>query len=397
MPTYYNDNDAKCCAWLRELIADGLLPPGWVDNRSIADVKPHEIAPYQQKHFFAGIGGWAFALRLAGWPDQRPVSTGSCPCQPFSCSGKGLGIADPRHLWPHFRSLITFGEVTTVFGEQVASPLGRDWFSGVRADLEALGYGVGGADLCAAGVGSPQRRQRLYWVAHPAGGRRAGADWPGLAQHGSRAPGEAGGVADAMHDGGAEHVHQSRGWCSSQQEHAADGEGTDEGLDNPNGPRRKPKGQRPEGEARDKARLCGSEPRCNSGGLANADHDRLGSRSGDKRGSQETWGECRDDSQRRGGADRLGDAAIPGCEERPQHGGEGSEGNEGLSLVRSGALGFWSECQLIACTDGHTRRIPVEPRLQPLAFRIPHRVALLRGAGNSICAELAALFVQSCF
>ena len=32
----------------------------------------------------AGIAGWSFALRLARWPDTRPVWTGSCPCQPFS-------------------------------------------------------------------------------------------------------------------------------------------------------------------------------------------------------------------------------------------------------------------------------------------------------------------------
>ena len=39
------------------------------------------------------------------------------------------------------------------------------WFSDVRADLEALGYGVGAADLCAAGAGAPHIRQRLWWVA----------------------------------------------------------------------------------------------------------------------------------------------------------------------------------------------------------------------------------------
>ena len=41
-----------------------------------------------------------------------------------------------------------------------------------RADLEALGYAVGAADLCAAGVSAPHIRQRLYWVAYTPGLRR---------------------------------------------------------------------------------------------------------------------------------------------------------------------------------------------------------------------------------
>ena len=32
MTAYYNDNDPKICAWLRELIADGLIAPGDVDD-----------------------------------------------------------------------------------------------------------------------------------------------------------------------------------------------------------------------------------------------------------------------------------------------------------------------------------------------------------------------------
>ncbi len=164
---YYNEIDPKAAAWLRELIKAGEIPPGDVDERSIADVKPHEIAKYTQQHFFAGIGGWSLALRLANWPITRPIRTGSCPCQPFSTAGQQAGFDDPRHLWPAFRDLIAFGEPTVTFGEQVASALGREWLAGVRSDLEGMGYEVGAADLCAAGVGAPQIRQRLYWVANP--------------------------------------------------------------------------------------------------------------------------------------------------------------------------------------------------------------------------------------
>lgn len=164
---YYNENDRKAAAWLRELIEEGVIPPGFVDERSILDVRPYELTDYTQHHFFAGIGGWSLALQLAGWPTDRPVRTGSCPCQPFSIAGKGKGTKDERHLWPAFRDIITFLPPAIALGEQVASPAGREWLSGVRADLEGVGYAVGAADLCAAGVGSPHIRQRLYWVADP--------------------------------------------------------------------------------------------------------------------------------------------------------------------------------------------------------------------------------------
>lgn len=173
MTAYYNENDPKAAAWLRELIAEGLIAPGDVDERSIEDVRPTDLVRYTQCHFFAGIGGWSLALRMAGWPDDRLVWTGSCPCQPFSAAGKRKGTADERHLWPAFHWLIAQCQPPIVFGEQVASKAGREWLAGVRADLEALGYAVGAADLCAASVGAPHIRQRLWWVADsdPAGQR----------------------------------------------------------------------------------------------------------------------------------------------------------------------------------------------------------------------------------
>jgi DNA (cytosine-5)-methyltransferase 1 len=163
---YYNEHDPKAAAWLRELIKAGLISEGIVDERDIQLVQPADLAGFIQCHFFAGIGGWSYALRLAGWPDDKPVWTGSCPCQPFSAAGKGLGTKDPRHLWPQFRRLIRKCRPAIAFGEQVASAAGREWLDGVFADLEALGYANCAADLCAAGVGAPHIRQRLFWMAH---------------------------------------------------------------------------------------------------------------------------------------------------------------------------------------------------------------------------------------
>jgi site-specific DNA-cytosine methylase len=44
--------------------------------------------------------------------------------------------------------------------------IGPEWLAGVRADLEGDGYAFGAANLCAAGVGAPHDRARLYFVAH---------------------------------------------------------------------------------------------------------------------------------------------------------------------------------------------------------------------------------------
>lgn len=169
--TFYNDIDPKACAWLRELIACDLIPPGIVDCRSITEITPDELKPYTECHFFAGIGGWSLALRWAGWPDDQPVWTGSCPCQPLSCAGQRKGHADERHLWPAFHGLIAKRKPSTIFGEQVASADGREWLAGVRADLEGSGYAIGAADLCAASIGAPHKRSRLFFVAHIDGAR----------------------------------------------------------------------------------------------------------------------------------------------------------------------------------------------------------------------------------
>ena len=137
MSAYYNEHDEFAANWLCNLIKAGLIADGEVDTRSIVDVRADDVAGFDQCHFFAGIGGWSYALRRAGWDDERPVWTGSCPCQPFSLAGAQKGFADERHLWPTWRELIRECAPSVVFGEQVASA--TDWLGLVRGDLEAMG------------------------------------------------------------------------------------------------------------------------------------------------------------------------------------------------------------------------------------------------------------------
>jgi DNA (cytosine-5)-methyltransferase 1 len=162
---YYNEHDDETAAWLRNNIAAGLIAPGEVDTRSITEVQPDDLRGFTQHHFFAGIGGWSFAARLAGWSDDRPLWSGSCPCQPYSAAGKGLGTDDPRHLWPDLYRLWRAYRPAIGVGEQVAGKAGYGWFDGVRADLAREGVASRTVDIPALAVDAPHQRNRLYWVA----------------------------------------------------------------------------------------------------------------------------------------------------------------------------------------------------------------------------------------
>lgn len=166
MTAYYNENDPFVAKWLRNLIEAGHVAPGIVDDRSIEDVRPSDLSGFTQCHFFAGIGVWSYALRLAGWPDSRPVWTGSCPCQPFSSAGEGAGFADKRHLWPSWFHLISQCQPSDVLGEQVASKDANPWIDLVQNDMEAMGYPFAAVAFPSAGVGAPHIRDRIFWVAH---------------------------------------------------------------------------------------------------------------------------------------------------------------------------------------------------------------------------------------
>jgi DNA (cytosine-5)-methyltransferase 1 len=374
---YYNEIDPYAAQWLRNLISAGHIAPGDVDTRSIVDVRPADLVGYTQCHFFAGIGVWSYALRRAGWPDNRPVWTGSCPCQPFSAAGKGGGFADERHLWPYWHHLIRVCGPAIVFGEQVASTDGLDWFDLVHADLEGEGYAVGAADLCAAGVGAPHIRQRLWFVADAngrerhgfAGGSRGLGDWP--------TPGWIEGDGQPERGGEARRLADSDG--GGQRERAEQLGGTPQ-----------PEQQAPR---RDDAGGCGG-----SGLLADASSPGLEGRDARPLGI-----ECAA-AERGGEAGGVADGAL--CrrgEERPLPGGEpagdraqgwtAGSGDGGSDLRPGPTNGLWRAADWLLCRDGKWR--PVEPGTFPLAHGAPARVGRLRGYGNAINAEAATTFIEA--
>lgn len=165
MTAYYNDINEDAAAVLHAQIEDGVIPHGVVDTRSIKDVHPNDLIGFTQCHFFAGGGLWPLAARMAGWPDDRPIWTGSCPCQPFSQAGRGAGTDDPRHLWPDLYRLMRARRPPVAMGEQVAGSLGYRWFDGVRIDLAKEDYSSRSVDIPALAVDAPHERNRQYWVA----------------------------------------------------------------------------------------------------------------------------------------------------------------------------------------------------------------------------------------
>jgi DNA (cytosine-5)-methyltransferase 1 len=163
---YYNEFDPFASEWLRELIKEGLIPDGEVDDRSITEVEANDLKGFTQCHFFAGIGGWSYALELAGWDSARPVWTGSPPCQPFSVAGNNKGKSDERHLAPVFTELVAKCQPSVIFGEQVSSAIRTGWFDDLQTDLEKEGYATAMVVLPACSVGAPHKRERLFFVSH---------------------------------------------------------------------------------------------------------------------------------------------------------------------------------------------------------------------------------------
>ncbi len=361
-PAYYNEIDPFAAEWLRRLIARGLIAPGDVDQRSIVDVRPSDLRGYAQCHFFAGIGGWSHALRLAGWPDDRPVWTGSCPCQPFSTAGQQRGSNDERHLWPSFFGLIPECRPAAVFGEQVAGAAGLAWLDHVCADLEGAGYAAAAADLCAAGVGAPHIRQRLYWVAYDDAAGRRGQRASRL--HGDRAPRHD--VAGCGADGG----------MADPERRAAERHGLELAAQAGAAASSWPQRQRLRTEPVD-GRFAD--------GLGDTPVARLqgGAQPGQRADAQ------REAAERAGAAGSgMGDPAGEGLAQQR------GRRDEPARLAAADPLAAWHDVEWLTCSDGKAR--PTEPGLQPLAHGVPGRVGRLRAYGNAIVPQIAAAFVMAC-
>lgn len=379
----YNDSDPFAAEWLRSLVANNCIPEGVVDGRPFQELDVAELVRYRQCHFFCGIAGWPEALRLAGLQHVPGIWTQSLPCQPLSSAGQQRGEKDERHLWPEFYSLVSECRPAVLFGEQSGSKDGREWIDGVSLDLEELGYIVGSSDLCAAGIGAPHIRQRIYWGAIR--------------------------LADSKHDAGRpEHVGESRERNKTTID-SAECSGARRMANTENGNRwgrisREEAGTWQDGERR--VRPSGSGA---NGGMGHAP-------SHDERGSEQRQQIDSEGIAAGGSGSGMDNTVCQGLERHARNVDDGNQPGR-IDTGEDGSIApsdSWRDWYLVKCRDGKARRIGTNVR--PLAYGVPrdlgqhkpelrsllrpagrNRVGRLKGYGNAIVPQLAAMFVKSFF
>lgn len=397
MKAYYNEFDPKAAAWLRQLIKNGLIMDGIVDDRSIIEVQTDDLKGFTRHHFFAGVGGWEKALELANWPIDRPVCTASLPCQPFSVAGAQKGKEDERHLLPHFIELVKQCNFQTIFGEQVPGAIKHGWLDDLCTEMEREKYTIGSIVLTASGAGAPHIRQRLYWVADNINkgsqGRLSGRqdqEREAVSGH-TRCDSTVSGLSN---------TENRNGWSQSQLTTNSGGESRDQfggdgscsGLVYTNGSRP----QQREQFTQTTGHRNTVESTSSNGRLGNTEHD--------------------------------GHVTCQVTASDVQPSAEWRQNGENLSRESSGASGRADATSLSRCQDGRTewdnpdwlycrdeKYRPIKPGIEPLANGLPRgmgyssypsepidanntqeaRVMRLKGYGNAIVPQVAAQFIQA--
>ena len=106
---------------------------------------------------------------------EAAAIVGGPPCQPFSVGGHQLGLKDSRDGFPTFISAVERYRPQVALFENVRGILFRNkvYFEEIVFALQELGYIIEWQIFNAADYGVPQKRERLFCVAH-----KGGWKWP---------------------------------------------------------------------------------------------------------------------------------------------------------------------------------------------------------------------------
>ena len=136
----YVENEISVCSILETAFSNGTLPaaPLWSNLRTF-DPEP--------------------------WRGKVDILAGGFPCQPHSVAGSKMGREDPRELSGEVLRIAAGLGYPTLFLENVPGIL-RFYWDNIRPSLQELGYRVAEGLFTASETGAPQKRQRLFILAH---------------------------------------------------------------------------------------------------------------------------------------------------------------------------------------------------------------------------------------
>ena len=136
----YVENEISVCSLIETAFSNGTLPaaPIWTNLRTF-DPEP--------------------------WRGKVDILAGGFPCQPHSVAGSKKGREDPRELSGEVLRIADGLGLPILFLENVPGIL-RFYWDNIRPSLQELGYRVAEGLFTASETGAPQKRQRLFILAH---------------------------------------------------------------------------------------------------------------------------------------------------------------------------------------------------------------------------------------
>lgn len=145
-PVGYVEFNDYCQQVIRQRIEDGAIPR----------------AP-----IFSDVRAFASEGYAAAYQGMVDVITAGFPCQPFSVSGKRLGEADERNMWPATLAVIRAVRPRYLLLENVPSLLANGYVQRIFGDLAESGFDAKWCVLGGEDVGGVSDGKRLWIVAAP--------------------------------------------------------------------------------------------------------------------------------------------------------------------------------------------------------------------------------------